>query len=588
MQALQVVAPERRPAPSFPILAGMVCACAIPPLVAYNPVSTSSIFCQLLAIAGWGLVMIAMGARPLRWSGGALNWALLILALAPWVSVFSAGSPVSLALSSSGILVLAMLIYQLGHGLEARAGVSCSRAVWFEAVSWAFFVTAFFCSLVALIQVFLPAVADGDFIARTSITGRAIGNMRQPNHLALFLLLGVAGGVYLADRGRFQFVFGRELFGLLQFGFVLGVALTASRAALACLVVLSVWGWIDKRLGRNTRWVLKTIPLALLLSWVLIAIWAQNSQVQFHAASRLNEGLGSPKRWLVLSDAWSLLKQHPWAGIGWGEFNFAWTMVENSSRAMPAFDHTHNLLMQLLLELGWPVGGLVLFLVFKTLFQLFKFSVNETTEDASLYRCALLMVGSVLIFSMVEFPFWYAYFLFPMVFVLGMTASGARSVRLRDQAYAAIPAKYLGALALVISVTAYLDYLRIVVIRDESGLDIPIWENVVEAQQRSVLFPVYADRYAALMLSPGRDALVAARRAAHLICDEPLLMSWSKSLAAEGDLDRARYVAQRLREFKTPQVNDWFEVCNKPPSTAKVLPYQCQAPERRYDLHEMR
>ena len=35
---------------------------------------------------------------------------------------------------------------------------------------------------------FWPALADGSWIARSGVPGRAVGNMRQPNHLASLLL----------------------------------------------------------------------------------------------------------------------------------------------------------------------------------------------------------------------------------------------------------------------------------------------------------------------------------------------------------------------------------------------------------------
>jgi hypothetical protein len=69
------------------------------------------------------------------------------------------------------------------------------------------------------------------------------------------------------------------------------------------------------------------------------------------------------------------------------------------------------------------------------------------------------------------------------------------------------------------------------------------------------------------------------------------MMAWARSLAATGDVDRARYVVARLREFRSKQAEDWLAEC---PVLAEVgvaaaaQPFQCQAPQRVYGFREMR
>jgi hypothetical protein len=41
---------------------------------------------------------------------------------------------------------------------------------------------------IGLVQVFAPDWPDGDWIAASGIVGRAVGNLRQPNHLSSLLL----------------------------------------------------------------------------------------------------------------------------------------------------------------------------------------------------------------------------------------------------------------------------------------------------------------------------------------------------------------------------------------------------------------
>ena len=41
---------------------------------------------------------------------------------------------------------------------------------------------------IGALQVFAPDVPDGQWIARSGLVGRAVGNLRQPNHLSSLLL----------------------------------------------------------------------------------------------------------------------------------------------------------------------------------------------------------------------------------------------------------------------------------------------------------------------------------------------------------------------------------------------------------------
>ena len=55
-----------------------------------------------------------------------------------------------------------------------------------------------------------------------------------------------------------------------------------------------------------------------------------------------------------------MIRQQPWLGVGWGEFNFAWTLTPFPHRPTAFFDHTHDLPLQLVVELGVPLALLVL------------------------------------------------------------------------------------------------------------------------------------------------------------------------------------------------------------------------------------
>jgi hypothetical protein len=129
------------------------------------------------------------------------------------------------------------------------------------------------------------------------------------------------------------------------------------------------------------------------------------------------------------------------------------------------------------------------------------------------------------------------------------------------------------------------DFQRIVAIyapRADAG---PL-EDRVAVGQRSLFFSHQADYAAATSFPPGALALEAARRTAFSLIDARLLMHWSRSLEATHDLNGARYLADRLREFRNPTGDTWLAVCAEPAS-APLLP-QCQPASAVIDWRTLR
>ena len=56
------------------------------------------------------------------------------------------------------------------------------------------------------------------------------------------------------------------------------------------------------------------------------------------------------------------------------------------------------------------------------------------------------------------------------------------------------------------------------------------------------------------------------------------MIAWAEALARAGELDKARHLAQRLREFRNPQADQFFAPCNEAPAPGQPPPFQCEAP----------
>lgn len=565
----------------------MLLAAALPPLLAYNLTPSATLFNQLLALGAWGgLLLLGPVARAGRQAWMALT-ALAIVLLAALAAVRFHGLPLSLALSNVALLFGAGWVLATGSALGRH---DASR--WWAGFCWALLVSGLACLVISTIQVFAPSLADGTLIARSGIPGRAVGNMRQPNHLASLLMWACIAVVWLADAGRFRRA-GDKLLPAMLFGFVFAIVLSASRTGMLGVALLALWGLLDRKLARPTRWSLMATPLMLAISWGLLSVWANQSGHAFGAESRLAEGAGSPSRMAILANTWALLKAHPWLGVGWGEFNLAWTMTPFPNRPTAFFDHCHNLPMQLLVELGLPLGGLVLALLGWSLWRAFMAGQRAPGAEGVRLRCAFMIVFTIGVHSLLEYPLWYAYFLLPAAFAFGLGLSGVET----DEAdAAAVPqpaarvlpwARWAGGLMVAASLFAAWDYMPVVAIYAPPVGAGPL-ETRIQRGQQGLLFTSQADYAAATSLGSGQAALEAARRTAHNLIDVRLMMAWARSLNATGDVDRARYVVQRLREFRSTQAQEWLDECNEPVASGAAKPFQCEPPSRVYSYQEMR
>ena len=548
-------------------------AATLPPLLAFNQTPAATLYNQLLALAGWGAVLLLWARATPGWRAGLKSpagAALALLLVAPMTSVVWRALPLSLGLSATAVIGAGLAVLLLAQGLSREARLQAA-----EALCWGLLAAGLFSVAISVVQVFAPDWADGNVIARSGVVGSAVGNLRQPNHLASLMMWASIAAVFVTEKRGW-----RVALVPLLCAFAFTVVLSASRTGYLGVAMLAAWGLIDRRLSRGARLALLMTPLMLGASWWLMSMWSAESGHAFRAASRLAEGAGSPSRLAILRDAWALTLAHPWLGVGWGEFNVAWSLTPFPTRPIAFFDHTHNLPSQLAVELGLPWAGAVLVLLGWALWKAWRGAVRAD-HDAPLRRAALMLVLTIALHSLLEYPLWYAYFLLPACFALGLALPA-------DDAAAPAgvgPWPLLGGLLIAGSAFALWDYHRIVVIYAPSEDAVPLTQRIAVGQ-RSLFFSHQADYAAATSLPPGRVALAAARRTAFNLVDARLLMHWSRSLESTGDVGGARYVADRLREFRNPTGDSWFASCADAASAA-AMP-QCQPASGVIDWRSLR
>ncbi len=578
-------------------------ATTAPSLLAWNVAPSATFLNQALALVLWGAFVASAGAggmkAPTPWpwrAAGPVLAALLLMALAAALAWGMRGLPSTLALSALGLLGAAALVVAAGARAGRRgaggAGGRVSLAL-FTAVAWGLLLAGVLNSAIAMVQVFAPQWADGTFIARSGFPGRAVGNLRQPNHLSSLLLWAGIAVVALLEMKRLAQRWAWPLLALL----VVAVVLTASRTGLVSVLLLALWGALDRRLARPTRLLLLLAPLFYAAAWLGLDQWATATQHSFGGSARLAETDISSSRFAIWANTLTLIAQQPWAGVGWGNFNFAWTLTPFPGRPVAFFDHAHNLPLHLAAELGLPLAGVVMGLLLWALWRAARAAWGGTAGMTGTgpdglnvaQRCALMVVLMIGLHSLLEYPLWYAYFLLPAAwcwgFALGAADPGGHAP------HAAAPARAwlqpAAGLALVLGgVLAVADYTRVVAVFRATPDAAPLAQRIASARH-SLFFGHHAD-YAAVTSGVGvptqADRQAAFARATHYLLDTRLMLAWARAQAAAGDEDGARHLAARLREFRNPGSKAFFADCDGPGAEAASGPlpapprFQCQAP----------
>ena len=568
--------------PWLALLAACLLAASLPTQLAIHQPPSATLLNQCIAVALWGLVVGVLAPRllPAR-SSLPLLGALGLVALSAAGSWLWGLLPTSLALQALGLLAGAALLLLAGAA-AARDGYG--PAV-FAALAWGLLSAGLLGCGVALVQVFAPGWTDGEWIAHSGLAGRAVGNLRQPNHLCSLLLWALVAGVALHALRRLP---GAALAVLVPV-LVLCVELTASRTGAAGLALLLLWGLVDRRLPRTARLALVAAPVLYALAWALMAWWGDVSQQALGAGARLaaDGGLGgdSPNaRPNIWRNALLLIAANPWTGTGFGEFNLAWSMTPFVNRPTAFFDHTHNLPLQLMVELGLPLALGVMALLALALWQAWRRAARATDDaTAASSRAALVLVLLTGLHSLVEYPLWYAYFLLPTALAWGLVLGlPAASGRPRGASPAGMVA---GVLMAAGGLLAVLDYQRVVVIYAPTDGSGSLAARIARGQL-SPLFAHQADYAAATNEVPPASRALGLARATHALLDTRLMMAWSRQLAETGHVDEARWVAQRLRDFRNPDAADFFAPC-APAAAVAAQPFQCQPPQQVHSWRDL-
>ncbi|WP_218660551.1 PglL family O-oligosaccharyltransferase [Acinetobacter pittii] len=311
--------------------------------------------------------------------------------------------------------------YLLGFWFMVLAGYNLSldqkkRDQIFSGFSLLVIITSLLTSLIAIFQ---WLNIESHLIYTLHLIGnRPYGNFGQPNNMATFLIIGLLGCLYLYEKNKVT------LWLLLPSALIIlfTIALSQSRTSWIVFPFLFIY-WIVKQFGKQKRfgvfqgflWCVGFFVMAgVILPFATNLIEAWSSTDVTEASGLVERASSGYLRFNIWSQMLLAVQQHPWLGYGWNQTSVAQMTVYHAFPTGEWTTSAHNVLLDLIIWNGIPLGTVII-----TYFTCWFIWLNQQAKN-TISIIAIMMVCTVLIHAMLEFPQRYAYFLLTCGFLLGI------------------------------------------------------------------------------------------------------------------------------------------------------------------------
>lgn len=244
---------------------------------------------------------------------------------------------------------------------------------------------------------------------------RPYANLAQPNNLATLLGMGLAAALYFYETSKL----GRLAAGVLTAFLILGIALTQSRTPWVTSLAVLAFVILKK------RQITLKLSITVLFTWIVfyaalvVTLPSLYQWLGFQGASLAGRA-AALERWPLWSQMWYAVIEGPFWGYGWNQTGAAQMSVTLDKPLFMMTSYSHNIVLDLWLWIGLVPGTLLVLCLSAWLMRLAYIARNKESIFA------LIGCGFILVHSLLEFPFAYAYFLFPLGLLLGVAQSESK------------------------------------------------------------------------------------------------------------------------------------------------------------------
>ena len=259
-----------------------------------------------------------------------------------------------------------------------------ARSVGAEKINFKFL---FFALFVGLITAFIPACIK-KFTSSDPAALFELKSIGHVNHSAIFMLLVLC--IALISMGELKKIYEKNICIVIAGICALGVMITGSRAAMYLLPVITfsilLYQIANKQTSFNVSLGLIILFIAIIFSYTYISA---NITQDIRIYSKLTRGVtGSETRYPIFASAFYTWLEHPFFGIGSGEFKTIDITKYFPGNVEVNVSHAHNTFLTFLTEKG--IIALLAYLIFQL--SLFIKFIKNFRQNSIVFLALLMLV----------------------------------------------------------------------------------------------------------------------------------------------------------------------------------------------------
>ena len=320
-------------------------------------------------------------------------------------------------------------LFVFGFWLSIAIGYNLSvekinREEVFTGLSYVFFMAGTATGIIAICQwLTLDAYIPGMVDMQRAV--RPYANFAQPNNMATFLLMSLLACLYLYEKKKVQ----TKWLIPAVFMMLMSLALSQSRTSwVACVCIIVYLAYQQFKGYISIKWYYLTAWTALFVGFIFLlptigGFLTQLADTQIKSVDIARRATGDMSRLAIWNQMLHAIMDRPWFGYGWNQTSVAYTLVSDHFQGPVWVRSAHNFILDFVL---W--NGLIIGLPFLAYFGYWGYQLNKHVNSVESV-IGILMIGAVLIHSMLEFPQYYAYFLLPVGFIIGLVQSQQSNIK---------------------------------------------------------------------------------------------------------------------------------------------------------------
>ncbi|OSI33669.1 PglL family O-oligosaccharyltransferase [Neisseria dumasiana] len=407
----------------WPVWLCFACICIAPFVSLYRVGPLSSFYLEAGSLAGAVLLLLLTaltGRLNVRLPAASVYF--LALAAFWWLQarLMNLTYPGMSDLAVSAFVIIALAAWACRSWV---AGFGQERIV--SVLAWTLLFGALIQSVVVVMQFTGWASAE---MFRGIISYRGLrevsGQLGQRNHLGHYLMWGTLAASYLWAARRMPGWLGFVLVLLLTSALGLVNSRTILTYVAGVGLLLPFWRW---RSGAGSNRMVGIVLFALVMTLLVqfgigyILDWVSGMKYDTAVERAGSSSFGGSARDIEWRKAWTIFLSAPVWGYGWGSYSLQGFLVhaEEGKFSMNIlnvlFTHSHNLILQLLSEMGLVGTALTVFGFLAAIWRMFR----RPPSNASLLLLSMMAVS--LCHSMLEYPLWYIYFLVPFALMASLS-----------------------------------------------------------------------------------------------------------------------------------------------------------------------